>query len=109
MRFNVGQVALVAAALGLGVAGNRFLRRLKAIDLTGKVVLITGGSRGLGLALAEEFAHQGARLVLCAPQIQKVLQYAQSEPCRNYSFGIQRSSAVRSEEHTSELQSQSNL
>ena len=74
MRFNGGQVALVAAALGLGIAGNRFLRRLKAIDLTRKVVLITGGSRGLGLALAEEFAHQGARLVLCAPQIQKVLQ-----------------------------------
>src|SRR5437764_6019203 len=66
MRFNGGQVALVAAALGLGVAGNRFLQRLRAIDLTGKVVLITGGSRGLGLALAEEFTHQGARLVLCA-------------------------------------------
>jgi NAD(P)-dependent dehydrogenase (short-subunit alcohol dehydrogenase family) len=27
----------------------------KAVDLSGKVVLITGGSRGLGLALAEEF------------------------------------------------------
>src|SRR6266700_410203 len=49
MRVNGGQVALVAAALGLGVAGNRFLRRLKAIDLSGKVVLSTGGSRGLGL------------------------------------------------------------
>src|SRR2546423_10198160 len=66
MRFNRSQVALVAAALGLGVAGNRFLQRLRAIDLTGKVVLITGGSRGLGLALAEEFTHQGTRLVLCA-------------------------------------------
>src|SRR5947209_17123150 len=66
MRFNRGQVALVAAAIGLGVAGNRFLQRLRAIDLTGKVVLITGSSRGLGLALAEEFTHQGARLVLCA-------------------------------------------
>jgi short-subunit dehydrogenase len=66
MRFKGGQVALIAAALGLGVAGSSFLRRFKAIDLSGKVVLITGGSRGLGLALAEEFAHQGARLVLCA-------------------------------------------
>src|SRR5947209_1309920 len=66
MRFNGGQVALVAAALGLGFAGNRFLRRLKAIDLSGKVVLITGGSRGLGLALAEECTQQGAMLVLCA-------------------------------------------
>ena len=34
--------------------------------MRGRVVLITGGSRGLGLALAEEFARRGARLVLCA-------------------------------------------
>lgn len=30
------------------------------------VVLITGSSRGLGLALAEEFAHHGAKIVLTA-------------------------------------------
>ena len=34
--------------------------------LDDKVVLITGSSRGLGLALAEEFAHHGAKLVLTA-------------------------------------------
>ena len=32
----------------------------------GKVVLITGSSRGLGLAIAEEFGHQGAKIVLTA-------------------------------------------
>ncbi len=32
----------------------------------GKVVLITGGSRGFGLALAEEFGRAGAKLVLTA-------------------------------------------
>jgi NAD(P)-dependent dehydrogenase (short-subunit alcohol dehydrogenase family) len=32
----------------------------------GKVVVITGGSRGLGLALAEEFGRRGARLILAA-------------------------------------------
>ena len=32
----------------------------------GKVVVITGGSRGLGLAMAEEFGRRGARLVLAA-------------------------------------------
>jgi NAD(P)-dependent dehydrogenase (short-subunit alcohol dehydrogenase family) len=33
--------------------------------LRGKVVLITGGSRGLGLAVAREMAARGARLAIC--------------------------------------------
>jgi short-subunit dehydrogenase len=36
------------------------------VSLAGKVVLITGGSRGFGLALAEEFASHGARIILTA-------------------------------------------
>ncbi len=49
----------------------RFARR-KAADMHGQVVLITGSSRGLGLALAEEFALQGARLVLSARDEQEL-------------------------------------
>jgi len=55
-----------AAAAGTLVVGREIYRRLRMADLSGNVVLITGGSRGLGLAMAEEFARQGARLVLCA-------------------------------------------
>ncbi|GAC1467622.1 MAG: SDR family oxidoreductase [Ktedonobacteraceae bacterium] len=54
-----------AVAAGLAIAGE-LLQRRKMIDLQGKVVLITGGSRGFGLAMAQEFALAGARLVLCA-------------------------------------------
>ena len=33
-------------------------------DLNGKTALVTGGSRGLGLQIAEALGEQGARLVL---------------------------------------------
>jgi short-subunit dehydrogenase len=36
------------------------------MDLRGKTVLISGGSRGLGLLLVREFARAGAQVALCA-------------------------------------------
>jgi gluconate 5-dehydrogenase len=36
----------------------------KAFDLSGKVALVTGGSRGLGLQIAEALGEQGAELML---------------------------------------------
>jgi short-subunit dehydrogenase len=43
-----------------------YLRNSRRISLGNKVVLITGGSRGLGLVLAREFAARGARVAICA-------------------------------------------
>jgi NAD(P)-dependent dehydrogenase (short-subunit alcohol dehydrogenase family) len=57
-----GWVAVGAA----GWLAWRVLRRIRAADLAGKVVLITGGSRGLGLVLAREFARHGAAVSICA-------------------------------------------
>ncbi len=39
---------------------------LRQYDFKDKTVLITGGSRGLGLVMAREFANEGARLAICA-------------------------------------------
>jgi short-subunit dehydrogenase len=40
--------------------------RLRELDLSGKTVLITGGSRGLGLELARGFMYEGANVAICA-------------------------------------------
>ena len=55
---------LLLAALGLAVRA--FIRQKRQADLGGQAVLITGGSRGLGLATAHEFGRHGCRLALCA-------------------------------------------
>jgi NAD(P)-dependent dehydrogenase (short-subunit alcohol dehydrogenase family) len=54
------------AAAGLaGYLVTRAARR-ETYDLEGKVVILTGGSRGLGLVLARKLADAGARLAICA-------------------------------------------
>jgi NAD(P)-dependent dehydrogenase (short-subunit alcohol dehydrogenase family) len=55
-------VALAAAGLAAGAV----VHRARAYDLNGRVVLVTGGSRGLGLALARELLRAGARVAICA-------------------------------------------
>jgi short-subunit dehydrogenase len=51
--------------LGAAAAGAAWLARGRG-SLRDEVVVVTGGSRGLGLVLARQLAEKGARLVLCA-------------------------------------------
>lgn len=55
----------LAGAVG-SLAGMRLARRRRAVDFAGRSVIITGGSRGLGLVLARRLAAEGARVCLLA-------------------------------------------
>jgi NAD(P)-dependent dehydrogenase (short-subunit alcohol dehydrogenase family) len=62
---NTNLIALAAVAGGACLLRS-LIRGTAEFDFKRKTVLITGGSRGLGLVLAREFAREGARLVICA-------------------------------------------
>jgi NAD(P)-dependent dehydrogenase (short-subunit alcohol dehydrogenase family) len=60
---RLGLLGTGAAALWVA---RRALEQKPQYKLNGKVVLITGGSRGLGLILARKLGRAGARVAICA-------------------------------------------
>ncbi|MGH7420298.1 MAG: SDR family NAD(P)-dependent oxidoreductase [Candidatus Rokuibacteriota bacterium] len=58
--------SLAAVAGGALLAGGMLMRRRRRWELAGRTVLVTGGSRGLGLLIAEELLRAGARVAICA-------------------------------------------
>jgi len=67
-KSSSSKALIAAAAIGAGgfLALRQAIRSSRLIDLAGKVVLITGGSRGLGLVMARQFGQMGAKLAICA-------------------------------------------
>jgi short-subunit dehydrogenase len=71
MRSSVKSSGLPVAAgalcgLAAGAASLALVTRSRPRSLAGKAVLITGGSRGLGLELARQLGRQGSKLILVA-------------------------------------------
>ena len=56
----------IAAGTAGTLAGRWLMRQRRAMDFAGRNVVITGGSRGLGLVLARQLAGEGARICLLA-------------------------------------------
>lgn len=65
-RSGAELLAWGAAAAALGAGASALSERRRARRMNGRVVLVTGGSRGLGLQLAREFGAGGASVVICA-------------------------------------------
>lgn len=66
---NMKTSKLTQISLGLLIASitlRKAARSRRAIDFKDRVAVITGGSRGLGLAMARELARNGARLAICS-------------------------------------------
>lgn len=59
-------ILALAAGAAAGLAARQGLRNRHAISFEGRVVVLTGGSRGLGLVMARQLAAEGARLCLLA-------------------------------------------
>jgi NAD(P)-dependent dehydrogenase (short-subunit alcohol dehydrogenase family) len=63
------------------------LQRVRNGRFDGETVLITGGSRGLGLLLAREFARRGAQLVICSRDVSE-LEAARRELAERFGAAV---------------------
>ena len=71
MRLQTSLGIAIGTALGTLVAA-RPCACGSAVDFAGRTVVIFGGSRGLGLAMAREFSRAGAHMVLAARDEQEL-------------------------------------
>lgn len=69
---NRNALLWTAAGLGAVLLAKTIINKTREIDLRDKVVLITGGSRGLGLVLARQFAAEGAKIAICARDLEEL-------------------------------------
>ncbi len=67
IRKHPVESTLLLGAIGAGLAANAvYQANQRETAMRGKVVVIAGGSRGLGLEIAREFGRHGAHLVLAS-------------------------------------------
>src|SRR5215211_7501633 len=78
-------------ALGVGtvLAARETVGRRREESIAGQVVLITGGSRGLGLKLAETFLSEGCKVAICARDATELERARASLESRGAVFAVE--------------------
>jgi NAD(P)-dependent dehydrogenase (short-subunit alcohol dehydrogenase family) len=62
------------AAAGAALVARSIVRRFTRYDVRNKVVVITGGSRGLGLVMTRQLVALGAKVAICARNADELLR-----------------------------------
>lgn len=63
---KLGMLGTIGLIAGATCAARQAIRRARFMDFRGRVALVTGGSRGLGLVLARQLVSEGARVAICS-------------------------------------------
>ena len=66
------KILLTAGGLAAGLTVRQLWAKKRGADLKGQIVLITGGAKGLGIALARRFAKEGCKLAICARNLEEL-------------------------------------
>ena len=77
MKAHQKRTLMLAAAGAAAIVAAQALRRRSSYDFSGKSVVITGGSRGLGFIIGRELADEGARVTLVARDEEELARAAE--------------------------------
>src|SRR3954468_3684976 len=83
--------------------GDARRKRMSLFDLTGKVAIVTGSSRGSGRAIAEAFADQGAKVVISSRKAEACQEVADTINAKHPGAAIVVPASISSKEQLQNL------
>src|SRR3954462_2597619 len=83
--------------------GDARRKRMSLFDLTGKVAIVTGSSRGIGRALAQAFADQGAKVVISSRKAEACQEVADAINAKHSGAAIVIPASISSKEQLQTL------
>ena len=63
--------------------------------LDGKIVIVTGGSKGIGYSIAERFVEEGAKVIICSRNKSELSAAASKIGCDSYQLDVGDSKAIK--------------